>query len=449
MIIKVSKYNAKVNGHQYNISKKNAEMIESNMHYRDANGIKKEFADLHCLSLNSNENYQFVMSLAPGESFDNHKWNQYIKEVVDEFSLQNHIYYAVKHTDTDNQHIHFVVSGTDIEGRPSQKMRGFYKRRTAELALYISKRDHHQQPEKTSTTTTEGVNQSRYTLDKAIRREMKSGSWTGEKLKELKLDLKKPKTNTQREKVLGNKELLNKLKRQSKDFSFKTLITRELALLKKEYHNSSSTDGLEGWLNLCRASGFYARQLKNDYSIVYGMKFNGEMRYFNEKQLNIRFDKAIVSKGRKEKVFLIDRVIKQQILYSSSLKELNNRLQKNQVSMNLRINATGLYGVVFTDLKTGQTKPLSSLGLKIGAIHKLLNPQELGNIDKFARQKASLTISAKIIIFDPTNSKFTNQSAKTNADIHSSINANAAKILDREQYENHNDDFYDRRKKTI
>jgi hypothetical protein len=446
MIIKVSKYNGQAKGHQYNISKENAELIISTMISKDADSMKREFMDLRELNPRCVENYQFVMSLAQGESFDNQKWNDYIQEVLDEFGLKEHKYYAVQHNDTDNQHIHLVVSGVNLEGKPSPKMRGFYKLRASELALKISKRDQHQKPVKGSKTNTKGVNQARYSLDKIVRTAIKSSSWAGKKLKAMSLDLGKARTNKEWERIIYNKGVLRNLKKSAHEFNYKTKISGELARLKKQFETKEFL-GTPAWIKFCEDQGLYARQIKKDGSIKYGMNINGKWRYFNENQLNQKFDKEAVAP--KKKTYMLDRVIKQQVLYSSSLKELNNRLQKNQISMNLRINATGLYGVVFQDMRTGQSKPLSSLGLKIGAIKQLLNPQELSNIEKLSRQKTSLTVSTKIIIFEPTNSKFINQSVKNNPDIHSSINANAAKILDREQYENQKDDFYDRRKKTL
>lgn len=450
MIIKVSKYNGLASGHQYNISKRNGELITSNMHSLKADDIKKEFQEMHSLNPRCNETYQFVISLAQGESFNQKQWNLYVREVLEEFGLTEHKYYAMKHNDTDNQHVHLVVSGVNPKGKPSPKMRGFYKLKASELALNISKRDQHQEPVKNSLTTEKGVNQARYALDKIIRREIKKGTWTGERLREMELDLKSPKPDKAWEFIIGNPILLSKLKKEAQDSNYKTLISRKLVKLKQEFNNhpwGQSRSIVSNWIKFCREQGLYARELKKDGSIVYGMEINGQMRYFNEKQLHEKFDKQHLT--RKDRTFILDRVIKRHILYAKDLKELNNRLEKNNITMNFRINATGLYGVVFQDKATGESKSLSSLGLKIGSILKLLNVEEARNIEKMARQRTSLTVPAKIIIFAPANSKFIHQQVKAPSNIHSSINANAAKVLDREQYENHQDDLYDRRKKTI
>lgn len=451
MIIKVTKYNAMASGHQYNISKKNSELLESNLRSSDANGIKKEFEAL-CLLNNKkcNENYQFVLSLAQGESFDNKKWNRYIHEVLDNFDLKDHIYYAVKHDDTDNQHLHLVVSGVNLNGKPSPRMRGFYKLRASELALEISKRDKHQEPIKNSLTTEKGVNQALYGLDKIIRKEISKDTWAGERLREMNLDLKDSKSDKIWEVLIGDPVLLATLKKGARESNYKTQISRKLTGLKQEFKNLQQTQAnpkISEWIKFCQDRGLYARELKKDGSIVYGIKINGRMRYFNENQLNEKFDKQYLK--RKGKTFILDRVIKRQILYANSLKELNTLLEKNNITMNFRINFTGLYGVVFQDRTSGEMKSLSSMGLKIGNIRNLLNAVEVSNIAKLASQRTSLTIPAKIIIFAPANSKFINQQVKTHPNIHSTINANAAKVLDREQYENHQNDLFDRRKKTL
>ena len=449
MIIKVTKYNAMASGHQYNISKKNKELIVSNMYSSDANGIKKEFEDLHLLNKRCNENYQFVLSLAQGESFNNLKWKNYVQEILEEFGLNEHIYYAVKHNDTDNQHLHLVVSGVSRDGKPSPKMRGFYKLRASELALEISKRDQHQQPIKLSKTTEKGAKQERYSLDRIIRQEIQVGSIVGLKLKEMNLDLKKSRSNKEWESIITDRTILSKLNKYAKETNEKTILSKKLADVKSSYGVNQQMSGakLDEWIKFCQDHGLYAREIKKDGSVVYGMDINGRMRYFNEIQLAGKFDKQTLI--GKSKTFLLDRVIKQQVLYATSWKDLNNMLERNNITMNLRINGTGLYGVVFLDKRTGQTKSLSSLGLKIGTIKQLLNKQEAKNIDKLASQRTSLTIPAKIIIFAPANSKFINQQVNTQSNIHSSINANVAKVLDREQYENHQDDLFDRRKKTL
>lgn len=447
MIIRVSTYNGLAAGHQYNQKRaKLGELIDSNMLESDPDGIKREFQELHDLNPRAVENYQFVISMATGEDYEKEKWNAYVHEVLANFGLEDHKFYAIKHNDTDNPHVHLVVSGVDLEGKPSPKMRGFYKKDAAKLAMDISLRDGHEKPVSNTKTTSPGVSQSKFGVYKELKKALLGNDKLAKEVQKLNIPLHKQLSNKEIKPLINNNSIYHALKKRAELSNYKTLVSKKVKDLQKEF-GEIKCNGVGEWIHFCESKGLYCREIKKDRSIVYGFLINNSIRYFNEKQLNLHFDKSSVA-SKSKRVYQADRVIKRIFNYSKSLSQLNAQLKRNNLLLELRINASGLYGGQIWDLKSSQIKTLSSCGIQIDQVKALLNNQELQRVHKLAKQKRSLTIPSEKLIFESSNSKL-NYEKPPSQNIHQAINTRTGKVLDREQYEHHDKDFYDRNQKTI
>ncbi|HHF3133540.1 TPA: relaxase/mobilization nuclease domain-containing protein [Vibrio diabolicus] len=74
-----------------------------------------ELQSAHLANPNTKQPYRhFVVSLAEGEQLPHHQWQQTIKKLMNHLGYEHARYIAFKHSDTDNEHVHILVSTTDL-----------------------------------------------------------------------------------------------------------------------------------------------------------------------------------------------------------------------------------------------------------------------------------------------------------------------------------------------
>ncbi|MCG9774681.1 relaxase/mobilization nuclease domain-containing protein, partial [Vibrio diabolicus] len=74
-----------------------------------------ELQSAHLANPNTKQPYRhFVVSLAEEEQLPHHQWQQTIKKLMNHLGYEHARYIAFKHSDTDNEHVHILVSTTDL-----------------------------------------------------------------------------------------------------------------------------------------------------------------------------------------------------------------------------------------------------------------------------------------------------------------------------------------------
>ncbi len=88
-----------------------------NLDARDINWSRAiaELQSAHLTNPNTKQPYRhFVVSLAEGEQLPHQQWKTTIKKLMNHLGYENARYVSYKHSDTDNEHVHIVVSTTDL-----------------------------------------------------------------------------------------------------------------------------------------------------------------------------------------------------------------------------------------------------------------------------------------------------------------------------------------------
>jgi len=74
-----------------------------------------ELQSAHRANPNTKQPFRhFVVSLAEGEQLPHQKWRKTVKKLMTHLGYENARYISYKHSDTDNEHVHIVVSTTDL-----------------------------------------------------------------------------------------------------------------------------------------------------------------------------------------------------------------------------------------------------------------------------------------------------------------------------------------------
>ncbi|MBE3670841.1 relaxase [Vibrio navarrensis] len=74
-----------------------------------------ELQSAHLANPNTKQPFRhFVVSLAEGEQLPLTKWRNTIKKLMDHLGYEHARYIVFKHSDTDNEHVHIIVSTTDL-----------------------------------------------------------------------------------------------------------------------------------------------------------------------------------------------------------------------------------------------------------------------------------------------------------------------------------------------
>lgn len=81
----------------------------------DWNQAVAELQSAHLTNQNTKQPYRhFVVSLAEGEQLPHQQWRKTVKKLMTHLGYENARYISYKHSDTDNEHVHIVVSTTDL-----------------------------------------------------------------------------------------------------------------------------------------------------------------------------------------------------------------------------------------------------------------------------------------------------------------------------------------------
>lgn len=102
----------------YLLSKEGAMIVGGNMIGQSAKELTKEFSASRKLKPSLNRVvYHASLSLPPGESLSDKKWQEISNRYTKEMGFKNSQFVAVKHTDTQHSHIHIVASRISMDGR--------------------------------------------------------------------------------------------------------------------------------------------------------------------------------------------------------------------------------------------------------------------------------------------------------------------------------------------
>ncbi|WP_411063782.1 relaxase/mobilization nuclease domain-containing protein [Vibrio rotiferianus] len=88
-----------------------------NLDARDINWSRAiaELQSAHRANPNTKQPYRhFVVSLAEGEQLPHQQWRKTVKKLMTHLGYENARYISYKHSDIDNEHVHIVVSTTDL-----------------------------------------------------------------------------------------------------------------------------------------------------------------------------------------------------------------------------------------------------------------------------------------------------------------------------------------------
>ncbi|WP_282064326.1 relaxase/mobilization nuclease domain-containing protein [Vibrio rotiferianus] len=88
-----------------------------NLDARDINWSRAiaELQSAHRANPNTKQPYRhFVVSLTEGEQLPHQQWRKTVKKLMTHLGYENARYISYKHSDTDNEHVHIVVSTTDL-----------------------------------------------------------------------------------------------------------------------------------------------------------------------------------------------------------------------------------------------------------------------------------------------------------------------------------------------
>ena len=101
----------------YVLSKEGAEFVTSNMLSETAEELSSEFSASRSLRPNLSKCvYHASLSLAEGENLSNKQWGEVANKYIENMGFSGSQFVAVKHTDTEHQHIHIVASRIRLDG---------------------------------------------------------------------------------------------------------------------------------------------------------------------------------------------------------------------------------------------------------------------------------------------------------------------------------------------
>ncbi len=439
----------------YVLTKKDKELVYNTFLSNNPDRIKEQLEIIHNDCTKSNESHHWVLSSAKGEDYTPEQWKSYINEFMQKLNIENHSFFAVRHNDGECKHIHLVVAGSEA-GKVPKEMQGFYKKSAAELANTISIRDNHMKPIVGKTQLNQKSKAyNNYMMDRIIKKHLKKSGRVGEELSNLGINnSSKSLTNAQWKKKLP-KKLYSQLLAEAKTNDLRQIFCRKLKSIQNTYLEQNPKGSLEGFVNYMNSQpGSYAKELRGSGVISYGLEIEGKMIYFDEKELHFSFDQSKLTQTKGKKIPNTNRIITQRLRFSKTLREQVTGLKKMGMELHLRINKNGVYAGFVKDNKTKRQINLSELDPKIkNTIHQLviskLNPQELENISFFANTGKSVTMNAENLIFDTNISKnFNVKNINQNINANSEHAESSIRSIDKEQFEDHSNDF-SKRKKSV
>lgn len=102
----------------YVLGKEGAEVVGGNMLGEGTDALAREFAASRALKPNvTRAVYHVSLAAAPGERLSDSKWNQVAGEYLSQMGFGESQFVAVRHTDTDHDHIHIVASRIGMDGK--------------------------------------------------------------------------------------------------------------------------------------------------------------------------------------------------------------------------------------------------------------------------------------------------------------------------------------------
>ncbi|HLG18973.1 MAG TPA: relaxase/mobilization nuclease domain-containing protein [Bdellovibrionota bacterium] len=116
---------------KYILSKDRAEMVGGNMLGTTAKQLTAEFNETRKLKPNLERAvYHTSLSLPPGESLSNEKWQEVAQTYLDGMGFSKSQYVAVRHRDTPHDHIHIVASRIGMDGKVVSESHDFRRSET-------------------------------------------------------------------------------------------------------------------------------------------------------------------------------------------------------------------------------------------------------------------------------------------------------------------------------
>lgn len=102
---------------EYNLRQEKGYLLETNMAGDDPRSLAQEFGQIRALRPNLTRAVCHAMiSLPPGESLSDAQWRDVSKQFMDHMGFTENQYVAVRHTDTEHQHMHLIINRVTLSG---------------------------------------------------------------------------------------------------------------------------------------------------------------------------------------------------------------------------------------------------------------------------------------------------------------------------------------------
>ena len=102
---------------EYDLRQGKGYLLETNMAGDDSRSLAREFGQIRALRPNLTRAVCHAMlSLPPGESLSGDQWRDVSKQFLEHMDFTENQYVAVRHTDTEHQHMHLIINRVTLSG---------------------------------------------------------------------------------------------------------------------------------------------------------------------------------------------------------------------------------------------------------------------------------------------------------------------------------------------
>lgn len=116
---------------EYNLRQGKGYLLETNMAGDNPRSLAREFGQIRALRPNLTRAVCHAMiSLPPGESLSDNQWRDVAAQFLEHMGFTENQYVAIRHTDTEHQHMHLVINRVTLSGEVVSESND-YKRQEA------------------------------------------------------------------------------------------------------------------------------------------------------------------------------------------------------------------------------------------------------------------------------------------------------------------------------
>lgn len=342
-----------------------AAIIEENMFLPEGQesrkNVKEAFKEL--IDLNSrikNIGYDISLNLPKNESLNDEMFKVITRDYLQKMGYDNTCYIAFRHEDKEHSHVHILLPSVDYDGKKLNDSNNFYRSQEAsrqiELKYNLGVTTYNKG---VSSESLNSINSRKYYFNNALKKGL--NSYDTRKEIELIIGnenlLNKIKegdfTNNELEKMLGEKhDQVNQV--LTKKGMFNKIFKEELTG-KLDYILKNSKDYKE-YIDKLKLNGIYARKIcvKGKDTMVYGI----EGVYFKDNSMSARFRysnlfknennsvkvEGIETKGEKSAIRDNAMIV---LSGSKSFDEFKEKLEGRGIEVITHENSGGVYGISF------------------------------------------------------------------------------------------------------